>query len=135
MELGIPFIGGDGWDSSDLDLASAAGSYFVNHFSTEDPRSRVREFVSAYRNAFPDDTGLPALAALAYDAAQMLFQAIDAAGYDDPSRVRDALESIRFEGVTGILTFDSSHDPRKTGVIMAVDQDGVHFETEIDPRP
>ena len=37
-EKGItaPFMGGDGWDSSDLDKAAAAGGYFTNHYSPED---------------------------------------------------------------------------------------------------
>ena len=39
-----PFIGGDGWDSSDLDAAAASGSYFTNHWSPQDPRSEVAAF-------------------------------------------------------------------------------------------
>ena len=43
-EKGItaPFMGGDGWDSSDLDKAAAAGGYYTNHYSPDDPRPRCR---------------------------------------------------------------------------------------------
>ncbi len=43
--INVPFVGGDGWDSSDLDVKAAAGGYFTNHYSPEDPRegADVRE--------------------------------------------------------------------------------------------
>jgi branched-chain amino acid transport system substrate-binding protein len=133
--LSIPFIGGDGWDSSDLNAASAAGGYFVNHYSPDDPRPVVQDFVSAYKRAFETEHDPDALAALAYDAAQMMMQAIQDAGSDDATRVRDILEAIRFSGVTGVLTFDGSHNPVKTAVIMAVTPGGARFEADVDPQP
>ena len=48
--------------------------YFSNHYSPEDPRPILQDFVAAYETkygAVPD-----ALAALAYDAARLLIQAI-----------------------------------------------------------
>ena len=56
-EKGIPapFMGGDGWDSSDLDLKAAAGGYFTNHYSPVDPRPEVQNFVKAYGAKFKDD--------------------------------------------------------------------------------
>ena len=80
-EKGItaPFMGGDGWDSSDLDLkAAAAGGYFTNHYSPEDPRPEVQNFVKNFGAKYKDDKGKPkvpdALAALAYDATNLLLQ-------------------------------------------------------------
>jgi branched-chain amino acid transport system substrate-binding protein len=35
--INVPFMGGDGWDSSDLDLAASDGGYFTNHYSPDDP--------------------------------------------------------------------------------------------------
>ena len=32
------FMGGDGWDSSDLDLQAADGGYYTNHYSPDDSR-------------------------------------------------------------------------------------------------
>ena len=74
--INVPFMGGDGWDSADLDLKSAAGGYFTNHYSPEDPRPEVQNFVknfkAKYNGATPD-----ALAALAYDATSLLLTAIN----------------------------------------------------------
>ena len=69
-------MGGDGWDSSDLDLKAADGGFFTNHYSPEDPRPEVQNFVKAFGAKYKDDKGQPkvpdALAALAYDATNLM---------------------------------------------------------------
>jgi branched-chain amino acid transport system substrate-binding protein len=137
MGIQAPFLGGDGWDSSDLDAKADDGGYFTNHYAADDPRPAARAFVEAWKASGmepADQNGAPdALAALAYDAAQMLFQSIRAVGKDDPALVRAALESLQFSGVTGNITFDRQHNPRKTAVVMGVHRDGVRFETSMEP--
>ncbi len=77
-EKGIkaPFMGGDGWDSSDLDLKAVDGGYFTNHYSPHDTRPEVQNFVKAFGDKYKDDKGQPkvpdALAALAYDATNLM---------------------------------------------------------------
>ncbi len=132
-EKGItaPFIGGDGWDSADLDKVAAAGGYFTNHYSPDDPRAEVQDFRAAFEKKYsktPD-----ALAALAYDAANLLLSGIAAAGVDDTDKVRVALEGITFSGVSGTITFDPQHNPVKSATILAVTADGVKFETVVNP--
>ncbi len=138
-EKGItaPFMGGDGWDSADLDKNSAAGGYFTNHYSPDDPRPEVQNFVKAYGAAYKDDTGkakVPdALATLAYDATNLLLESIKEAGADDTTKVKTTLEKISFNGVSGKITFDSSHNPIKSATILKVTPDGVKFETIVNP--
>jgi len=138
-EKGIqtPFMGGDGWDSSDLDLKAAAGGYFTNHYSPFDPRPEVQNFVKAYGDKFKDDSGnakVPdALATLAYDATNLLLQAIQEAGAEDTTKVKDALAKIRFAAVSGLVTFDDQHNPVKSATILAVNPDGVKFEAVVNP--
>src|SRR5271157_146030 len=70
--INVPFMGGDGWDSSDLDVTSAAGGYYTNHYSPDSTDPVVVNFLKDYGAAYKDDKGNPkapdALAALAYDA-------------------------------------------------------------------
>jgi branched-chain amino acid transport system substrate-binding protein len=128
----VPFMGGDGWDSTDLDLKAAAGGYFTNHYSPEDPRAEVVNFRSAYGAKFggavPD-----ALAALAYDATNMLLQAIKDANSTDTSKVKTALENIKFNGVSGTITFDAKHNPVKSATILKVTEAKVVFEAVVAP--
>jgi len=135
--INVPFIGGDGWDSPDLDLASAAGGFFTNHYSPDDPRPEVVNFLKAYGEKYKDESGNPkvpdALAALAYDATNVLLQAINDAGTTDTAKVRETLEKINFKGVSGNITFDANHNPIKSAALLAVKPDGVKFETIVNP--
>ena len=90
-----PMIGGDGWDSPDLDMAAVDGGFFTNHYHPDDPRPIVQNFVARFKakyNKVPD-----ALAVLGYDAATALLEGIKAAGVDDPTAVAKAMEKLKFE--------------------------------------
>ena len=132
-EKGItaPFMGGDGWDSADLDKVAAAGGYFTNHYSPDDPRPEVQNFRKAFEakyNKTPD-----ALGALAYDATNLMLEAIKAAGSDDTDKVKAALEGITFKGVSGTITFDASHNPIKSATILKVTAEGIKFDSVVNP--
>jgi branched-chain amino acid transport system substrate-binding protein len=129
--INVPFMGGDGWDSSDLNLTAAAGGYFTNHYSPDDPRPEVQTFRAAYEKEFgktPD-----ALAALAYDATNMLLTAIKQAGADNTDKVRDTLNGITFKAVSGTITFDAQHNPIKSATILKVTPQGIKFEAVVNP--
>ena len=131
------FMGGDGWNSDDLNFKIAEGSFFTSHYSPNDPRPEVQSFVEAFSAKYKDKEGRPkapgVLAALAYDATNMMLMAIKTAGMDDTDQVKEALNRINFNGVTGQITFDASHNPVKSGVIFAVKRDRVVFEMEVSP--
>jgi branched-chain amino acid transport system substrate-binding protein len=138
-EKGIkaPFLGGDGWDSSDLDRKAAEGGYFTNHYSPEDNRPEVQNFVKAFGAKYKDDKGQPkvpdALAALAYDATNILLQAIKDAGADDAAKVKDAMAKITINAVSGKITFDANHNPVKSATILAVKDGKVAFHSVVNP--
>lgn len=138
-EKGIkaPFMGGDGWDSSDLDLKAANGGYFTNHYSPQDTRPEVQNLVKAFGAKYKDDKGQPkvpdALAALAYDATNLLLQGIKEAGADDTTKVKDALAKIRFNAISGKITFDANHNPVKSATILAIKDDKVAFNSVVNP--
>jgi branched-chain amino acid transport system substrate-binding protein len=124
-------MGGDGWDSPDLDRAAAEGGFYSNHYSEFDTRPIVQDFVSRYEaryGAKPD-----ALATLAYDAANLLMASIEAAGVDDPSVVKDAMAAISYEAVSGTITFDEFHNPIKSAAILKVQGGEIVFADSIAP--
>jgi branched-chain amino acid transport system substrate-binding protein len=111
-------LGGDGWDSPELKFDLFEGGYHSNHYSPADPRPLVQNFVAAYQakyGAVPD-----ALATLAYDAAKILLQSISEAGADDPTAVAAKMEKIKYDGVSGDITFDEHHDPIKKAAIIKI---------------
>ncbi|MFV0446775.1 MAG: ABC transporter substrate-binding protein [Planctomycetaceae bacterium] len=135
LGLNVPLIGGDGWDSEELKNAGNAlnGCYFSNHYTHEDTRSEVQEFVSKYKAAYgkvPDS-----LAVLGYDAANILFDAIERAGSVDSQAVAKALaETKDFQAVTGKISIDEQRNARKTAVMLEV-VDGVpKFVASVSPN-
>lgn len=126
-----PFIGGDGWDSADLDRAASEGGYYTNHYSPDDPREIVVSWVENYQakyGAVPD-----ALATLAYDAANLLLAAIESAGTDDPAAVADALEALEYEAVSGTITYDEQHNPIKAAAVLQVKDGEIVFVDTVAP--
>jgi len=123
-ELGItvPFGGGDGWDSPVLLQTAgkaAEGCFFSNHYSPDSKELVVQTFVKNYQKKY--GTTPDALAALAYDAAKLLVDAINRAGSTNSSRIRDALAATKgFRGVTGVITFDANRNPIKSAVIIEI---------------
>ncbi len=122
-ELGMnqPLLGGDGWDSPDLwKLGGDAlkNAYISNHYSAENPAPEIQNFVKNYTAKFgaaPDS-----LAALAYDAAKVLADAIKrAGGAGDSAKLKDAINSTKnFAGVTGSITLDANRNAVKPAVVL-----------------
>jgi len=136
-ELGItvPLIGGDGWDSPRLwEIGGEAlnGCYFSNHYSVDDPAPAVQKFVADYRKRFnqaPD-----AIAALAYDAARILADAMTRAGSTSGDKVRDALAATKdFQGVTGKITINSERNAVKPAVVLKIENGKFVYVDTIKP--
>jgi branched-chain amino acid transport system substrate-binding protein len=128
----VPLVGGDGWDAEQLyKIGGAAlnGSFFSNHYSPYDQDPQVQKFVNDYKaryNSIPD-----ALAATAYDAARIMFDAIKRANSLDGKAIRDALAATKdFPGVTGKVTFNENRDAVKPIVMIEIKDGGVYAVRE-----
>lgn len=136
-EMGIKttFLGTDLWNVDNLLKVAgkaAAGSYFSSHFSPDDPDKTVQEFVDLYEGDYGIKPG--PTAALAYDAINLVVEAIKRSKSTEPAKIRDALANIRdFKGVTGTFKFGEDRNPIKGGVILRVENGGLAFEKRIEP--
>ncbi|MBE3572196.1 MAG: ABC transporter substrate-binding protein [Moorella humiferrea] len=137
LGLNVPMLGADGWDSPKLaefagGAANLKDTYFTNHYSASDPNPKVQAFVKAYKEKY--GTEPDAFAALGYDAAYLLADAINRAGKAEPEAIRQALaETKNFEGVTGKMSFDSNHNPVKEIAIIALVDGKQTLKTKIQP--
>jgi branched-chain amino acid transport system substrate-binding protein len=137
--LNVPMMGGDGWDSPDLDYEALDGGYFTNHYSADDTRPEVQNFVKAYGEKFKDKDGKPikpdALAALAYDATNILLEGIKQAKSDDAAKIQAAIKGLKdFTTVSGKITYDQSNNPIKSAAILQVKKDKTYaFVTTVSP--
>jgi branched-chain amino acid transport system substrate-binding protein len=128
----VPLIGGDGWDSEQLyKIGGTAlnGSYFTNHYSPYDTDPKVVKFVNDYKakyGSIPD-----ALAATAYDAARIMFDAVKRSKSLTGPDIRDALAATKdYPGVTGTVTFNENRDAVKPIVMIEIKDGGTYAVKE-----
>jgi branched-chain amino acid transport system substrate-binding protein len=136
--LGIkaPLLGGDGWvGDSLLKVAGNAldGSFFSCHFSSADKSPVVQGFVEKFKAKYngetPDD-----MAALGYDSAMILADAIKRAGSIEPEKLRDAIATTKeHQGITGKITLDEHRNANKPAVILTIGNGGFDFVETVAP--
>jgi len=133
--LKVPLLGGDGWDSDKLfELGGSAleGSYFSNHYSPGNPDPVLQSFLARYKEKYgsvPDS-----VAALSYDAARVLVEALKRAPDTSGPAVRDAIAATKdFPGVAGRITLDANRDAVKEAVVLKVAGGKAEFVTTVKP--
>lgn len=136
-ELGVqvPLLGGDGWDSPKLKEIGGNkldGSYFSNHYSSENTAPHIQTFIANFKkqhNEIPDG-----LAAAGYDAMKVLAQAMMAAKDTSGEELRKAIAATKnFKGVTGDITIDEKRNATKSAVVLKVDKGNFKYQTTITP--
>jgi branched-chain amino acid transport system substrate-binding protein len=126
------FLGGDGWDSKDLDFATMEGGYYTSGYSPDDPRPEVKKWVNDYKakyNSAPD-----LFATLCYDGTNLLLNAIKTANSDDPAKIKDALQATKdFSAVSGKINFDKNGNPIKPAVVLQIKSGKQAYVTTVTP--
>jgi branched-chain amino acid transport system substrate-binding protein len=130
-ELGInvPLLGGDGWDSEKtLEIGGSAveGYFFSTHYAADSTDPRVQEFVKRFAEKYG---GTPdAMAALGYDTAGILADALGRAGTTEGVKLKDAIAATKdYPGVTGKITIDEHHNARKDAVVLKIEGGKFRF--------
>jgi branched-chain amino acid transport system substrate-binding protein len=101
----------------------------------DDPSPRIQEFVAKFKKEYGGQ--LPdSLAAQAYDAAGMLFDAMKRANDLSGPAIRDALAQTKnYKGVTGDITMDANRNASKPAVVLKVGKGGKYeFSGRIVPE-
>jgi branched-chain amino acid transport system substrate-binding protein len=136
LELNVPLTGGDGWESDELvkiGQAAVEGNYFSTHYAPDVATDQSRKFVADYRQRFKGKTP-DAMAALGYDSALILADALKRAGATDGPKLRDALAATKnFPGVTGVTTINEHRDATKPAVILQVTNGKFKYLETVSP--
>lgn len=137
-DLGInqPILGPDGFDSETLiNLAGESNLnevYYTTAYTTINASDELKHFIDAYQTEFNEEPNM--FAALGYDAANLLIQAIEEAGAPDKALIQQALVNIEFNGITGSFSFDDSHTPIKSVLVVTL-ENGIQTNAEsISPK-
>lgn len=136
LGMNMPIAGGDGWDSAKMpEIAGAAAlnnTYFSSLYSPEDSSDINKNFVAAYEKAYGQKPDV--FAALSYDSALLVAEAIKNAGSTEPAKISEAMAKINgFSGVSGSVTFDDKHNPVKSAVILEYKDGAQSMKTKINP--
>jgi branched-chain amino acid transport system substrate-binding protein len=135
LGLNVPLFGGDGWESSVLvSIGGSAleGDYFSTHLAPDEDTPRVKNFVEKFRAKYGETPD--SMAALGYDSAMVLADAIKRAGTTDGPKVRDALAATKdFQGVTGKTTIDVNRNASKSAVILTITNGQFKYVETISP--
>lgn len=136
-ELGItiPFLGGDGWDSektAKIGGKAVNGCYFTNHYSEQEDRPAVKQFVAAYEKKYkkiPD-----AMAILGYDAMHLMCASIQKAGSTKGKDIKAALAATKdYPGASGNLTMDAQRNAQKPIVVLKIENGKFVFVKSVNP--
>jgi branched-chain amino acid transport system substrate-binding protein len=135
LGMTMPLLGGDGWDSEELGKNAGAnieGCFYTNHYAPDQPSPIVQDFVKRYQAQFK---GVPdGLAALGYDAAKVLFAAIEKSGATSGPKLRDAIAQTNgVVGVTGSITLNATRDAVKPIVVVERKNGNWVFRSVIEP--
>ncbi len=129
-ELGLnaPFMSGDGViDPKFIEIAgaeSAEGTYLT--FSP-DPKNipSAKTFIEQYNKTYGE---IGPYSIYAYDAANIMLKAIEAAGTTDGKAIMDKLHSMEFSGALGNIKFDAKGDVTVAPYVVWITKGGKFVE-------
>jgi branched-chain amino acid transport system substrate-binding protein len=136
LEMTIPLFGGDGWEAPELiEIGGTAveGCYYSTHYSPQVDSPKVKAFVAKFQARYDGKTP-DAMAALGYDSAGVMADAIRRAGSTEGPAVRDAIAATNgYQGVTGTTTMDKDRNPTKSAVVIEVKDGQFKFVQSVAP--
>lgn len=138
LNLGMPILAGDTWDSN---VVAAAGrnakqdiyvtTFFDENIQDEAGKAFVKgfqEYISSLDSRLKHNGGntmVSAVSAMGYDAYFTVLEAMKNAKSTEPEAIREALWNTTYSGITGEIAFDSEYGDavRNTAFIKKVNKD------------
>ena len=140
LDMNVLFMGDSSWGTEEF--IQTAGDYAYKNvaFSTLYTEEEIltetsEEFLQAYAEEYGDETPDPATV-LAFDAYLILLDAIERAGIDcTGAELQQALlETEKFQGASGEITFNNYGDPKKSVIINTIDNGKISSLCTMTPQ-
>ena len=136
LDMKIPLFGGDVWEAPELVKIggeAVEGCYYSTHYSPQVDTPAVKEFVARFKARFGGEVP-DAMAALGYDSAEVMVDAIRRAGSTEGPAIREALAATKgYQGVTGDTTMDKDRNASKAAVVIMVKNGEFKFVQRVAP--
>jgi branched-chain amino acid transport system substrate-binding protein len=132
LGLKVVWLGADGWSAQKLlELSNGAleGAVFTDSYAADDPSPASSAFITRFTARF----GKPpnGNAALGYDAAWLVLDALRRNPGARGAALRDLIAGARLEGATGLVTFDGQRNPIKPVVLVGVEQGAFRYRATV----
>ncbi len=131
-----PKLGGDGWTNVETvaNQELLENCYFINHWDPGDTSSDIsKTFLDRAKKTLPNEE-VNVWSALGYDAANILFDAIDRANSTEGDAIAKELAKVKdFKGVTGTITIDEDRNAQKPAVVLTFKDGKPSYVTSVNP--
>lgn len=137
VDVGLETVmmGGDGWTDIQKQLTDdpslLAGHVYCDSFSAEDESPVAQAFITSFTEKYGASPA--GFNALGYDAAMILFKAIQAAGTTESEAVIAQMKATDLVCATGPITFNDHNDPIKSAFIKGFEDGEPVLITRVDP--
>jgi len=121
-------LGGDTWENIIEKSSNArflSNIYFCSHYSRDN-----KEFIKKYKTRYKKEPG--SFAALGFDAANVLFDAIEKANSVEKDKILEALSQVNYDGVTGNIKFDENRNAIKNLNVLNITGGSINFIKAFD---
>jgi branched-chain amino acid transport system substrate-binding protein len=136
LGITVPLVGGDGWESEKLtEIAgeSIEGCYYSNHYANDNATPEGEAFVAKYKAANKNEEP-DAMAALGYDAAKLLADAMGRAKSLGGKDLAAAIAATKdFKGVTRVITINAERNADKSAVVVQIKNGKPVFVASVEP--
>ena len=134
--VNAPKLGGDGWTNVETvaNQELLENCYFINHWDPGDTSSDIsKSFLERAKKTLPNEE-VNVWSALGYDAANILFDAIDRANSTEGEAISKELAKVKdFKGVTGTITIDEDRNAQKPAVVLSFKDGKPSYVTSVNP--